>query len=308
MRQSTTPWHAKTVEEVLRLLSVGREGLSTEEARQRLAKHGPNELVESHKRSPLAILFEQFTNVMVVVLIAAAVIAGVTGDIKDAIVIGIILVLNALLGFFQEYRAEKAMAALKQLAVPSVRVTRDGQVMEISSRELVPGDILHLETGGQVGADARLIENANLRVEEAALTGESVPVEKDVRPVSDEDAPLGDRRSLVFMGTAVTYGRGRAVVVGTGMDTELGRIADMIQSGEDKKTPLQLRLGHLGKWLAGVALAICAVVFAAGILRGDEAKEMFLIAVSLAVAAIPESLPAVITVALVFGQIALAQA
>lgn len=297
----TVAWHSKTADEVLTLLGVDSDGLSAEEARQRLARYGPNELLEQRHRSPLLILAEQFTNVMVAVLVAAAVVSALTGDVKDAAVISVILVLNALLGFFQEYRAEKAMAALKKLAVPVVRVTRGGQVQEISSRELVPGDILHLETGGHVGADARLIEVVNLRVEEAALTGESVPVEKDTGAVISEEAPLGDRRSMVFMGTVVTAGRGRAVVVATGMQTELGRIADMIQSGEERKTPLQIRLGHLGKWLAAVALGVCALVLVAGVWRGDDPKTMFLTAVSLAVAAIPESLPAVITVALALG-------
>ncbi|MGQ9675082.1 MAG: cation-translocating P-type ATPase [Chloroflexota bacterium] len=297
----TVAWHSRTVDEVLTLLNVGSDGLSTEEARQRLSRYGPNELMEQKRRSPLSILSEQFTNVMVVVLVVAAVISGLTGDLKDAIVISVILVLNALLGFFQEYRAEKAMTALKKLAVPVVRVTRGGQVQEISSRELVPGDILHLETGGHVGADARLIDATNLSVEEAALTGESVPVEKDARAVSTEEAPLGDRRSMVFMGTVVTAGRGRAVVVATGMQSELGRIADMIQSSEERKTPLQIRLAYLGKWLAVAALGVCTTVFLAGVWRGDDLKTMFLTAVSLAVAAIPESLPAVITVALALG-------
>ena len=298
---STTPWHAKTVDEVRSILGVGHEGLSTEEAQQRLQSHGPNELTEGKHRSPITILAEQFANVMVVVLLVAAVISGLTGDVKDAVVIGVILILNALLGFYQEYRAEKAMAALKRLAVPLVRVTRGGQMLEISSRELVPGDILHIEAGSQIGADARVIEAANLRVEEAALTGESVPVEKSPLPVTSDNAPLGDRRSMVFMGTTVAHGRGRAIVVDTGMRTELGHIAEMIQSSEERKTPLHTRIDHLGKWLAGAALAVSAVVFTGGVLRGDDPKTMFLTAVSLAVAAIPEGLPAIITVALALG-------
>lgn len=297
----TIPWHSKSVEETKRLLGANSDGLSDEEASERLARYGPNELTERGAKPPLAILASQFTNVMVVVLIVAAIVSGLAGDMADTIVITIILIMNAVLGFVQEYRAEKAMAALKALAVPTVRVTRGGRVREISSRALVPGDILHLETGGQVGADARLVEAVNLRVEEAALTGESVPAEKHVDAVPQENAPLGDRQSMVFAGTSVIYGRGQAVVVNTGMQTELGRIATMIQSVGEKETPLQARLAYLGKWLAGLALGVCIVIFAVGILRGADPKEMFLAAVSLAVAAIPESLPAVITVALALG-------
>jgi Ca2+-transporting ATPase len=295
------PWHTRSIDEVHAALDVGWEGLSEAEAARRLETYGPNELVEKKGNSALAILFAQFTNVMVVVLIVAAIVSGITGDLKDTAVIGVILVLNAVLGFVQEFRAEKAMAALRALATPLVRVTRGGNVHELSARELVPGDILHLETGCQVGADARLIEAANLRVEEAALTGESVPVEKQIDSINDENAPLGDRRSMVFAGTAVTYGRGLAIVTATGMKTELGRIADMLQSGEEKQTPLQARLAHLGKWLAGLALGVCVLVFLVGLIRGEEIKELFLTAISLAVAAIPESLPAIITVALALG-------
>jgi Ca2+-transporting ATPase len=241
------------------------------------------------------------TAVMVVILIVAAVISAFLGDYKDTIAIMAIVVLNSILGFTQEYRAEKAMAALKKLAVPTVKVRRDGHVREVSARELVPGDVVLLEAGALVPADGRLLESANLRVQESALTGESEPVEKNPEALATEDLPLGDRRNMVYMGTVVTYGRGLAVVVETGMKTELGRIAEMIQTVEREPTPLQRRLEQLGRGLAIAALVIVAVVFALGLLRGEDVRLMFLTAISMAVAAIPEGLPAVVTIALALG-------
>ena len=213
----------------------------------------------------------------------------------------VIVVLNAILGFTQEYRAEKAMAALKKLAVPTVKVRREGQVREISARELVPGDIILLEAGNVIPADARLLESVNLHTQEAALTGESEPVEKNPALLKGENLPLGDRRNMVHMGTEVTYGRGLAVVTDTGMDTELGHIAEMIQTVEREPTPLQRRLEQLGRGLAVISLAIVTVVFVLGLLRGEDARLMFLTAISMAVAAIPEGLPAVVTIALALG-------
>jgi Ca2+-transporting ATPase len=286
-----------------RLETDAEQGLEQVVAQGRLAEHGPNELIERGQKNPWLILWEQMTAVMVVILIVAAVISAFLGDYKDTIAIMAIVVLNAILGFTQEYRAEKAMAALKKLAVPTVKVRRDGHVREISARELVPGDVVLLEAGALVPADGRLLESANLRVQESALTGESEPVEKnpEALALAAEDLPLGDRRNMVYMGTVVTYGRGLAVVVETGMKTELGRIAEMIQTVEREPTPLQRRLEQLGRGLAIAALVIVAVVFALGLLRGEDVRLMFLTAISMAVAAIPEGLPAVVTIALALG-------
>ena len=223
------------------------------------------------------------------------------GDLKDTIAILVIVVLNAVLGFTQEYRAERAMAALKKMVVPRVKVRRDGQVREISARELVPGDLFLLETGGAVPADGRLLESVNLRVQEAALTGESVPVDKCTAALAGEHLALGDRRNMVFLGTAITYGRGLGVVTATGMETELGHIATMIQAVESEPTPLQRRMAQLGKGLAVAALALVSLVFALGLLQGTDVTTMFMVAISLAVAAVPEGLPAVVTIALALG-------
>lgn len=301
--QSTILWHTREVEEILEALETNATaGLSRHEVERRQAKHGLNELVEKGLKSPWRILWEQLTAVMVVVLIVAAVVSFFLGDVKDAVVILIIVILNAVLGFTQEYRAEQAMAALKRMATPVVRARRDGgHVEEISARELVPGDIILLEAGSAIPADARLIESASLRAEEAALTGESVPVEKTAAALSNPSATLGDRHNMLYMGTAVTYGRGTAVVVNTGMTTELGRIAEMIQGVESEPTPLQNRMAQLGRGLALAAVIIVAIVFVLGLLRGEEPRVMFLTAVSMAVAAVPEGLPAVVTIALALG-------
>jgi Ca2+-transporting ATPase len=283
------------------LSSNAESGLAPAEAQKRLAEQGPNELVERGAKSPWLILWEQLTGVMVVILIVAAIVSGALGDWKDAIAILAIVVLNAVLGFSQEYRAEQAMAALKQLAVPTVKVRRDGHVVEISARELVPGDVVLLEAGTLVPADGRLLESVNLRVEESALTGESEPVEKHNRPLDRAELPVGDRVNMVYMGTVVTYGRGVEVVTATGMDTELGRIAELIQTVEREPTPLQRRLAQLGRGLALAALAIVAIVFVLGLLRGEDWQLMLLTAISMAVAAVPEGLPAVVTIALALG-------
>ncbi len=301
MAQTVQAWNL-TPAQVLETLDTPPEtGLSQAEAARRLAEHGRNELVESGLRNPWHILATQFIEVMVVVLIVAAAISLLVGDLKDAIVILIIVVLNAILGFTQEYRAERAMAALKQMVVPQVKVRRDGQVYEISARELVPGDLFLLETGGAVPADGRLLESVNLRLQEAALTGESVPVEKITEALAGEHAGIGDRRNMVFMGTAVTYGRGLGIVTATGMGTELGHIATMIQEVEAEPTPLQRRMTQLGKGLAVAALALVGLVFAIGLLQGTDVATMLMVAISLAVAAVPEGLPAVVTIALALG-------
>ena len=289
-------------ESLLHVLKTDLEtGLTQDEAEQRLAEHGFNELIDRGATSPWRILWEQLTAVMVVILIIAAVISAFVGDYKDAVAIMVIVVLNAALGFSQEHRAEKAMAALKRLAVPTVKVRRDRQIREISAKELVPGDIVLLEAGSAVPADGRLLESASLRAQEAALTGESEPVEKTDKPISGSDIPIGDRKNMLYMGTNVTYGRGTAVITATGMDTELGHIANMLQTVEREPTPLQRRLEQLGRGLAVAALVIVAIVFFAGVLRGEDTKLMFLTAISMAVAAIPEGLPAVVTIGLALG-------
>ena len=295
-------WYRLEADEALaRLRSDGEQGLSPAEAARRLAEHGPNELVERGLKSPWRILWEQLTAIMVLILIVVAVISIALGEYKDALAIMVIVVLNTLLGFTQEYRAERAIAALKKLAVPRVRARRDGHVGEISARELVPGDIVLLEAGALMPADGRLIEAANLRVQEAALTGESEPVDKGTNPISGAGVPVADQRNMAFMGTAVTYGRGVMAVTATGMDTELGHIAEMLQEIGVERTPLQRRLEQLGRGLAAAALVIVGLVFALGLLRGEDAKLMFLTGISMAVAAVPEGLPAVVTIGLALG-------
>jgi len=287
---------------VLRSLGTdAQSGLSDEEAARRLQERGANELEDRGGRSPWAILWEQFTSTMIVILIVAALASALLGDYEDSIAIAVIVVLNAALGFAQECRAERAMAALKRLSAPRVRVRRESHVREVSARELVPGDVVLLEAGNLVPADGRLLEAANLRVQESALTGESEPVEKDPASVVGEDTPLGERAGMVYSSTVVAGGRGLYVVTETGMATELGKIAAMIQSSAPEQTPLQRRLNQVGRVLALAALAIVGVVFVLGLLRGEDLEVMFLTAVSLAVAAVPEGLPAVVTIALALG-------
>jgi Ca2+-transporting ATPase len=307
MAESTLPapnqthWHTLSAEETLAQLRSSTRGLSAGEAEQRLAQVGRNELVDEGGVSPWKIIWGQLTSIMVVVLIIAGVIAAVLGDLEDTIVILALVVINTAIGFYQEYNAEKSMAALKQMAVPTVRVRRDGTVREMAAPELVPGDIVLLEAGNRVPSDGRLIHGAGLQIQEAALTGESVPVSKVVTPLEDPDVALGDRRNLVYMGTSVTTGRGEFAVTTTGMQTELGKIASLIQSVEGEQTPLQRRLDQLGKQLAGLALVIVILVIIQGWLRGESLEVLLLTAISLAVAAVPEGLPATVTIALSLG-------
>ena len=295
-------WHTSEAAQVLRSLGTDApSGLSNEGAARRLEERGTNELEDRGSRSPWAILWDQFTSTMIVILIVAALASALLGDYEDAIAIAIIVVLNAAFGFVQEYRAERAMAALQQMSAPRVKVRREDRVREISARELVPGDVVLLEAGNLVPADGRLLEGANLRVQESALTGESEPVEKNPAALEEEDTPLGERADMVYSSTVVAMGRGLFVVTETGMATELGKIASMIQTTDREQTPLQRRLNQVGKVLALVALAIVGVVFALGLLRGEDLEVMFLTAVSLAVAAVPEGLPAVVTIALALG-------
>lgn len=303
-------WYALSLNEVIRTLDTDIEkGLQPDEVAKRLEKYGANELIERGLKSPWRILLEQFTEVMVIVLIIAAAISGLLGEFKDTMAILAIVVLNALLGFRQEYQAERAMAALRKLAVPLVRVRRAGHVHEVSARELVPGDIVLLEAGNLVPADCRLIESVNLRVQEAALTGESEPVAKDAgfRAPNEGEAggkhllTVADRLNMVYMGTVVVYGRGTAVVTQTGMATELGAIAEMLQTTGQERTPLQKRLAQLGKGLALAALVLVGVIFGLGVLRGEDIENVFLTSISMAVAVVPEGMPAVVTIALALG-------
>ena len=297
-----TDWYKLSKEEVAEKLgTIPESGLEDAEAARRLEEYGPNELVEKGTKSPWVILWEQLTGTMVVILIVAAIISYFLGDIIDTIAILAIVILNALLGFRQEYKAEQAMAALKKLAVPHVRVRRGEHVREISARELVPGDIVLLEAGNLVPADSRLLLNANLRIQEAALTGESEAVDKDEKFKASQDIPLGDRVNMAFMGTIVSYGRGEAIVTNTGMNTELGGIAEMLQTTGQEPTPLQKRLAQLGRGLAVAAIGLVTIVFVLGLLRGEPLRLMFLTAISMTVAAVPEGLPAVVTIALALG-------
>ncbi|WP_324780352.1 cation-translocating P-type ATPase [Thiobacillus sedimenti] len=277
-----------------------KAGLTAGAAAGRLAHGGPNVLQEAGLRNPLLMLASQFTDFMILVLIGAAVIAGIIGEPQDTIAIVVIVFLNGVIGFVQEYRAERAMAALKKMASPQARVIRDGQPALVDARELVPGDLVEVEAGNILPADLRLTELAAFKVDESALTGESQPVEKRLASLHDADLPLGDRLNLGYKGTVATYGRARGLVVATGMQTELGKIATLL-AGEAGKTPLQKRLARFGQHLALAVLAICAIVFVAGWLRGEPALAMLLTAVSLAVAAIPEALPAVVTISLALG-------
>jgi Ca2+-transporting ATPase len=275
--------------------------LTAAEAASRQKRFGPNELVEREGPSFWQLLLDQFRQFLVIILIVAALISFVLGEWLDGGAILAIVILNAVIGLVQESKAEQALAALKKMAAPEAKVVRDGHQITIPARELVPGDLVVLETGNYVPADLRLVESVNLRIDEASLTGESVPVQKQADSTLPADAPLGDRRNCAYMGTLITYGRGQGLVTATGMNTEIGRIAEMIQSYEEEPTPLQIKLDQLGRWLGWGALAICAVVFLAGWLQGRDVLEMFMVAVSLAIAAVPEGLPAVVTICLALG-------
>ncbi len=306
-------WHSLELDDVLANLQTTSEGLSSGEVEKRLEKYGLNELKEKPRPTFFQLVLVQLNNFIVILLIVASIISAVLGDWIEAAVIMLIVVLNAILGVVQESRAEEALAALKKMSAPESQVMRDGQRLSVPASKLVPGDVVFLEAGNFVPADLRLIEAVNLRVEEAALTGESVPVQKNAALVLEEEAGLGDRKNTVFMGTVVNYGRGRGIVVDTGMNTQLGMIADMLQTVEEEGTPLQMKLDQLGKTLGIGALAICAVVFILGAVRSGvftegltpEVQEIilesFMIAVGLAIAAVPEGLAAVVTISLALG-------
>ena len=314
-------WHSQSVEKVIGALNTRPDrGLSATEAQARLAQYGPNQLQERPRPTFWHMLLGQFNNFLILILISASLVSLFLGEYLDAGAIMAIVILNAILGVVQESKAEEALAALKKLAAPDAHVLRDGHLITVPAQELVPGDVVTLEAGNYVPADVRLIESANLKIDEASLTGESVPVQKRADAVLGRDIPLGDRRTLAHMSTLATYGRGRGVVVATGMDTEIGLIAEMIQTYEEEPTPLQVKLDQLGKGLGGAALAVCGVILVIGLLRDTgtgviltdsltaylqayqhKIVELFMIAVSLAIAAVPEGLPAVVTIVLAVG-------
>ncbi len=292
--------HLLSIDDTYRQYHTGPRGISTEEARQRLQQYGRNRITEKKRITPLRIFLRQFAEFMTLVLLAAAVVSGLIGDLTDTLIILVIVLLNAFVGFIQEYRAEQALAALKKMVNPGAMVLRNGTVYSIASDELVPGDLVFLEAGNRVPADIRLTETHAFRVEEASLTGESHAVEKCTAALIGDELPLGDRINMAYKGTFVAYGRARGIVVATGMNTELGKIAALLQQDE-LKTPLQKRLEVFSRQLSVVILVICIVVFVMGLFRGENPLLMALTAISLAVAAIPEALPAVITIALALG-------
>jgi Ca2+-transporting ATPase len=294
-------WHTQPVGAVLARLNSSPSGLAGAEAARRLAEHGPNEIGAAPRASPWGLLLAQFKNVLIVILLVATALSAFLGHELEAIAIAVIVLFAVLLGFIQEYRAERAIDALREMAAPTATVLRDGGEIEIPARELVPGDVVLLNAGDKVPADLRLIEAVNLKVEEAALTGESVAVEKHTEPLADNDSPVGDRKNMAYAGTAATYGRGRGVVVATGRSTEFGKIAQMIETVETGKTPLQENLDRVGQSLVRATLVVVAIIVGLGLLRGQPFIEMLVFGIALAVAVVPEALPAVVTISLAIG-------
>ena len=293
-------WFMKSQESAINEIGTNVEdGLTTEEVAKKQEKYGLNKLKGKKKKTILQMLLAQLNDVLIYILLAAAVISVILDEPSDAIVIGVVVLINAVVGVIQESKAEKSLEALKQLSTPKAIVKRNGELLEIQSEEIVPGDIIIIDAGRYIPCDIRLIETANLKVEESALTGESVPVDKDASINLDaEDTPLGDQKNMAFMSTLATYGRGVGIAVGTGMNTEIGKIAKMLDEQENELTPLQKKLAQLGKFLGAGAIVICILMFLIGILRGNPPLEMLLIAISLAVAAIPEGLAAIVTIVL----------
>jgi Ca2+-transporting ATPase len=305
-------WYSESLEHVAKELQTDiRQGLTAEEAKQRLEKYGPNKLKEKPPKTNLQRFIDQMKDVMIIILLIAAAISlglsiyhsmsGQEADWVEPIVIVLIVLLNGVLGVIQESKAEAALEALKKMSAPHARVLRGGKEESIASAELVPGDVVLLEAGDFIPADCRLIQSASLKTDEAALTGESLPVEKDANAAIKEDAPLGDRLNMVYSGCAVSYGRASAIVVETAMKTEMGKIATMLEDEDEGQTPLQARLAQLGKYLGFLALAICAIIFGIGVIERLPIMEMFMTAIALAVAAIPEGLPAIVTIVLAIG-------
>lgn len=296
-----TLFHTKFEQEVLEYLQSSNDGITDEEALKRSQIYGNNELEEGKRKTLLGMFLEQFKNIMVIILLVAAAISGFMHELTDTIIILIVVIINAVLGVMQESKAEKALAALKKMSSPHVKVKRNGEVKQANTEDLVPGDIVLLEAGDYVPADMRLLQCASLKIEEAALTGESVPAEKITSKIDKDDIVIGDRRNMAYSGSSVTYGRGVGVVTAIGMNTEVGKIASHLSNSESQETPLQRKLAEMSKYLTIGIIAISVIIFLAGVLRGRNYFEMFLTAVSLAVAAIPEGLPAVITIVLAMG-------
>ena len=299
--ESVPVWHVLPLEAVVGHLESTPSGLSGAEASRRLAIYGPNELQGALRVSPWTLLLAQFKNVLIVILLVATVLSAFLGHAVEAVAIAVIVLFAVLLGFVQEYRADRALQALRRMAAPLARVFRDGRETEIPARDLVPGDVILVHTGDKIPADVRLLEAINLQIEESPLTGESVPVEKQTAPLADQELALGDRQNMAYAGTAATYGRGRAVVVATGMETEFGKIAQMLQTVQTGKTPLQVNLDKLGRTLAKAALVVVVAIVALGLWRGQPFIEMLIFGIALAVAVVPEALPAVVTISLAIG-------
>ncbi|HEY5514152.1 MAG TPA: HAD-IC family P-type ATPase, partial [Geomonas sp.] len=294
-------WHTLTVAQVCTLLATAPDGLTHAEAGRRLAYCGPNQLAAAHRISPWSIFLEQFKNVLIIILLIAAALSAFLGHGVEAVAIAVIVAFAALLGFAQEYRAERAIEALRLMAAPTAAVLRDGVETEIPARDLVPGDLVLVRPGDKIPADLRLSEAVNLQIEESALTGESLATEKSCAPLVSRELALGERRNMAYAGTTATYGRGRGVVVVTGMQTEFGKIARMLQSIETVKTPLQENLDRIGSLLARAAVIGVAVIIALGLMRGEAFVDMLVFGIALAVAVVPEALPAVVTISLAIG-------
>ncbi|MEM2206097.1 MAG: HAD-IC family P-type ATPase, partial [Sulfolobales archaeon] len=297
----STPWHSLTVEEVLQKIGSRLGGLTSKEAEERLRIYGRNELI-AKKKSPLELLLKQFANFLIGILLVATVISLILGEVIDATAILIIVMIMAIMGFIQEYRAERTLEALKKLAAPTCKVLRDGEEKVIDASLVVPGDILVLSEGDRIAADARVIEAINLDVDEASLTGESTPVAKVADITLPPETIVGDRKNMVFMGTYVVRGKGKAVVTATGMNTEFGKITKMVVEAEEEKTPLEVELDEFGKRIGGIILGICAVVFLMTLfLEHADVLDALMLAVALGVAAVPEGLPAIATAILAVG-------
>jgi len=300
-KSGSPAWHTLTIEESFKRLESSSGGLTSAEAARRLEEFGPNELQAQQRVSAWAILLEQFRNVLIIILLLATALSAFLGHGVEAIAITVIVLFAVILGFIQEFRAERAIEALREMAAPTATVVRDGRDERVPARELVPGDVIVLSTGDKVPADARLTEAVNLQTVEAALTGESAPVEKHSHSLPEETLPTADQRNMAFAGTAVTYGRGRALIVATGMATEFGKIARMLEEVDTAKTPLQKNLDRIGKSLARAAFAVVFVIVVVGLFRGQPFVEMLIFGVALAVAVVPEALPAVVTISLALG-------
>ena len=300
MKEEKNIWQ-KTRVELFRDLKAGEEGLSGEEAARRVEQYGPNELRSGTQKSTLRIFLEQFADFLVIILMLAAAVSAMLGDVESTIVILAVITMNAVLGTVQTVKAAASLDSLKQMSAPTAKVVRDGHILQIPGRDVVPGDVVVLEAGDSVCADGRLLECASLKCAESALTGESLPVEKDLTEICG-DAPLGDRKNMVFSGSFVTYGRGRFLVTSTGMETEMGKIAALLKNTEERKTPLQVSLDQFGRKLSMIILAICAVLFGVSVfVRHENVMNAFMFAVALAVAAIPEALSSIVTIVLSFG-------